>query len=1206
MSFVLPAGTIVDERFEILSLVGKGGIGTVYRARQAGIERIVAIKFLQDSTIPDEENQERFKREGLALSLLQHPGIPVFYQFGFWSERIPFIVMEFLEGKSLKQEILSRQRMNWQSALVITKQICAAMQEAHNKGIVHRDLKAENILLIAGEPEESAVKVFDFGLARFSSTENPQKTLTETGLLVGSVNYMSPEQCRGARADHRSDIYSLSCILYEMLSGSLPYEADLPIGVINKHLTEPIPQLPSNLGLPAGLEAVVRKGMSKDPNDRHQSMSEIMSSIELIESGRGKEIQQPRRASILSSKALTIMFTALGLLAIAGFGIASLNKPKPEFIVQDKSSRSRPKAVRSITGFDTDMEKRAASLVERGRYSDAIAMMKQIILQLEKKGFQRDANSRRVTMAEYARRVNDLTLASAVLDDALKNADPDDHQLYGMVLHGRAMTLMARWQSQGKLEDLKRAEKLFLEEQEHWKYTDSALDAKRNAGELAQCMFWLGKYEEAYRLLKVNFPMLYQKRELIHLKRGTGDAEYSRTVYVLSGYLFLRLGKQDEAAEAFRCLELVHKELQESDPGIVRIFNVGLPPGYKDELDKFCQSLVPEIKAMRRENFDVLLPAAAIIGERLNQEKNKPFVLSNIERLTPPPSSWTIDDLILMQLKFAILANKAGEPAKAELLLKSAELLSKSQGFRSANNLISTLFWKGLTYESIKKYPAAIKAYEEAIQRADAVKGDSKPIAIIADIYMRLYILHLEMRKIAVARAEQTEAEKEAAESARCFEQAYKVSIQYPKIVSSGVVSALLCFQAKNLREENKGDLVPLLKSFHKANQLLEAMEMNQDACFGYYAVLREIATELMVKDSSQSEAVWKECIYLMKRCKFQEINSQTDCYRALALALRQRCLKLDPDKNRQQVQSLRLEAKECLDHALELAATHFDSLRPEYAAAIITEYGGHCWNCNGRHEFDGRSDYMLSCVVRLLDDDQQSVPMFEYLESVHKISPEHLTEPLRKRLLKQIDTNIELLRSNKSDLTIWPAQTVRLIVLVRLLKLDAKLHALIAAAKNRAPRAVDHWSYRFGTRLREVGETFAVDKDFVNADFFLKLSLDLYKFCPASSKYGWNVISTKWAFARLLVEQSKLKEAATLYEKLLLELKKLPQSPETLLLESEYQLELTRFYKVRLKDPTRQKAHFDEATVLVPKITNPADLEKKAQFVDMLKKLEN
>ncbi len=274
MNSVPKPGTVVDGAFEILDLIGEGGMGQVYRARQIELDRIVAIKVLHSTLITDDGAYSRFEREGKVLAELKHPNIPEFYKFGIWNEQFPYIAMEFFHANSL-QEVIQSGPLFWRRCINIMVQTCDALEQVHACGFCHRDLKPGNILVLKSSGEE-VVKVVDFGLAGIIA-DGSFGRLTESGVLVGSVSYMSPEQCTGQKSDHRADIYALGAILQECLSGSVPFDASNPIAVMQQHVLEKPRSLSALAGrcFPQGLEDIVSKCLSKDPSSRYSSAQEL-------------------------------------------------------------------------------------------------------------------------------------------------------------------------------------------------------------------------------------------------------------------------------------------------------------------------------------------------------------------------------------------------------------------------------------------------------------------------------------------------------------------------------------------------------------------------------------------------------------------------------------------------------------------------------------------------------------------------------------------------------------------------------------------------------------------------------------------------------------------------------------------------------------------------------------------------------------------
>lgn len=284
---------IIDGKFRILSLQGLGGMGTVYKAEQIGLDRLVALKLMHANLLTDGESQSRFAREAHALSLLNHKNIGIFYSYGFWQEHIPYIAMEMIEGTSLHELLETEGKLPWRRSLNICLQACRGLAHSHASGVVHRDIKPNNIILLQDKQEEDSLKLVDFGLAKVLATGQEVQKLTQTGALVGSVHYMSPELCSGLAPDQRADIYSLGCVLYKCLTGITPHDADNPIGILHKHVNEKprSPSITGNLKLPAGLDDLVMKMLAKDRSKRYQSMNELENDLVLVLDNRGLECQ---------------------------------------------------------------------------------------------------------------------------------------------------------------------------------------------------------------------------------------------------------------------------------------------------------------------------------------------------------------------------------------------------------------------------------------------------------------------------------------------------------------------------------------------------------------------------------------------------------------------------------------------------------------------------------------------------------------------------------------------------------------------------------------------------------------------------------------------------------------------------------------------------------------------------------------------------
>lgn len=265
-------GKRLDGRYEIQEVIGVGGMAVVYKAYDNIDDRTVAVKILKDEYLANEEFRRRFKNESKAIAVLSHPNIVKVYNVSY-GDRLQYIVMEYVEGITLKEYIEQQHRLGIKETVHFTIQILRALQHAHDKGIVHRDIKPQNIMLLSN----GNIKVTDFGIARFSYSDT--KTMTDSA--IGSVHYISPEQARGDATDDRADIYSVGVVLYEMLTGQLPFQSDNSVSVALMQLqSDPIKPRELNSSIPVGLEQIVMHAMQKNSKDRYQSAAEMLLDIE--------------------------------------------------------------------------------------------------------------------------------------------------------------------------------------------------------------------------------------------------------------------------------------------------------------------------------------------------------------------------------------------------------------------------------------------------------------------------------------------------------------------------------------------------------------------------------------------------------------------------------------------------------------------------------------------------------------------------------------------------------------------------------------------------------------------------------------------------------------------------------------------------------------------------------------------------------------
>lgn len=269
-------GQIFEGRFEILSVLGQGGMGMVYRARHTHMDKIVAMKTLVQGAVYDDISFLRFEQEARTAASLEHPNIITIYDFGRTKQGLAYLVMEYINGPTLEDVIVEIDSLPLHRFMRIFGQACEGMQHAHKKGIIHRDLKPSNLMLYDAEDYTDKVKIVDFGLAKLAQ-DDTQK-LTQSGMVMGSPLYMSPEQGRGDELDARSDIYSLGCVMYVALSGHVPLKGNNSMATIYKHISD-VPPLMSavapHIQIPRRLEQLVMRTLEKDPANRPQSMAEL-------------------------------------------------------------------------------------------------------------------------------------------------------------------------------------------------------------------------------------------------------------------------------------------------------------------------------------------------------------------------------------------------------------------------------------------------------------------------------------------------------------------------------------------------------------------------------------------------------------------------------------------------------------------------------------------------------------------------------------------------------------------------------------------------------------------------------------------------------------------------------------------------------------------------------------------------------------------
>ncbi len=336
-------GRVINGRFEVISRLGAGGMGIVYRARQVGMDRIVAIKTLLKDRATDDKVVQRFKNEARAVSRLNHPNTIRIYDFGQMEDGTLYFAMELLEGRSLDRAIRQDGPFAARRTLHVMAQMADSLAEAHSKGIVHRDLKPENVYLSQVGDDPDFVKVLDFGVARMREQDSSQGTMTQAGVIFGTPRYMAPEQARTMAVDARADIYALGIIWYELLTGRTPFDADSPLAILMKHIQDHVPPMAvarPDVSVPAEVEAMVMKCLEKSPDRRFQTAAalgvEIRSALDHLDgryervvfvdrgapAGPAGEAVPPWEAEVVvvRRRRPAALLIVIGLLALVGAG----------------------------------------------------------------------------------------------------------------------------------------------------------------------------------------------------------------------------------------------------------------------------------------------------------------------------------------------------------------------------------------------------------------------------------------------------------------------------------------------------------------------------------------------------------------------------------------------------------------------------------------------------------------------------------------------------------------------------------------------------------------------------------------------------------------------------------------------------------------------------------------------------------------------
>lgn len=391
-------GTIIEGTYEILSRIGKGGMGSVYRAHHLHLDRTVAIKVLRGRASHGPTIAQRFRQEARALNLLQHPNIVQCYAFGFHDNNC-YLVMDFIDGTTLANEIAQHGKLAPERFRKIFSQVASALQHAHTNGIVHRDLKPDNIMLLTADGNEDVIKLVDFGIAKVDTETSASQHLTQAGAFMGSPLFMSPEQYRAQTLDARSDIYSLGCVMYLAITGQAPFEGDSIVAIGHQQLFDPPPELPADV--PPQLANLIYSCLEKLPDNRPPSMSDVLRDLERPDQAtvkikrpqctgaktRNKSVNKPGAHKVAGAVAAAAVLIAGSLVLVYYTRVVSLNelrntcdrlKVQQSSLVQSQDTNQRPDLPPLSPGF-MDIYKKTDSLIKvRTAYANALLDQDQV------------------------------------------------------------------------------------------------------------------------------------------------------------------------------------------------------------------------------------------------------------------------------------------------------------------------------------------------------------------------------------------------------------------------------------------------------------------------------------------------------------------------------------------------------------------------------------------------------------------------------------------------------------------------------------------------------------------------------------------------------------------------------------------------------------------------------------------------------------
>lgn len=529
--------------YVITSLVGIGGMSAVYKAKHTVLERVVALKLLHPHLVSHGASLKRFEQEARAISQLSHPNIVGVYEYGVSENQQPYLVMDYLEGRSLALRLHEEGRLIPDDSLAIFAAVADALVHAHNAGILHRDMKPSNIMLVADGDEQEVVKLVDFGLAKLlPSSELETRKLTQTGEIFGSPIYMSPEQCVGKTLDARSDIYSLGCVMYESLCGYPPFVGANVMETMYMRLNEDPKPFPVDLKIPKELEAITLIALAREPELRYRTMAELREDLELVKnaatSGQIRAFKKLRRKRRIPFMKALATVAVLGCVGVTGWLFGNTNHPQ---VAEHQSAWSLRQQIgqqrfdkKDFSGAEKEY---LAAVKEAEKFGDGNV---RLVSSLERLAAVYQAEGKPAEHENIEQRIAELK--------QLKEIGDKEGNLYELA----AMTLSMVPEDPSKLDAAK--QKALVDKMNH----------------LSQLFLDQGDFDKSQELLSRALAMQKQTRQ-------TDDPQFATTLSILA-ILGAKLGEYQQAEELLnQAMKIRLKAFGDKHPEIAaNLYNLAL------------------------------------------------------------------------------------------------------------------------------------------------------------------------------------------------------------------------------------------------------------------------------------------------------------------------------------------------------------------------------------------------------------------------------------------------------------------------------------------------------------------------------------------------------------------------------------------------------------------------------------------------------